>query len=90
MDDPGSYEPENFISYNSLFDKSPNEITIIVTYYMFTSLSTVGFGDYNPRSDFERVFIAFVLLFAHQTATSLLHTDFSAINNKFIRDTHAI
>ena len=63
LDDPGSFEPENFISYNSLFDKSPNEITIIVTYYMFTSLSTVGFGDYNPRSDFERIFIAFVLLF---------------------------
>lgn len=30
---------------------------------MLTSLSTVGFGDYHPRSDFERVFIALVLLF---------------------------
>ena len=63
MEDPSSFEPENFISYNGLFDKSPNEITIIVTYYMFTSLSTVGFGDYHPRSDFERIFIAMVLLF---------------------------
>ena len=32
-------------------------------YYAFTSLSTVGFGDYNPRSDSERLFIAMVLLF---------------------------
>ena len=37
--------------------------TIVMTYFAFTSLSTVGFGDYNPRSDFERVFIANMLLF---------------------------
>jgi hypothetical protein len=32
-------------------------------YYAFTSLSTVGFGDYVPRSDSERLFISMVLLF---------------------------
>jgi len=37
--------------------------TIIAVYYMFTSLSTVGFGDFNPRSDFERIFISFILVF---------------------------
>jgi hypothetical protein len=31
-------------------------------YYAFTSLSTVGFGDFSPRSDAERLFIAVVLL----------------------------
>lgn len=30
---------------------------------MFTSLSTVGFGDFHPRSNFERIFCALVLLF---------------------------
>ena len=39
------------------------ENTIIVTYFAFTSLSTVGFGDYNPRSDIERLLCAFILLF---------------------------
>lgn len=34
-----------------------------MVYYAFTSLSTVGFGDYNPRSDFERVLCAMILLF---------------------------
>lgn len=63
IEDPSDYEPENFISYNALYDRTPAEIAIVVTYYMFTSLSTVGFGDYNPRSNFERVFIALVLLF---------------------------
>ena len=32
-------------------------------YFSFTSLSTVGFGDYHPRGDIERVFGAFQLLF---------------------------
>lgn len=37
--------------------------TIVVTYYMFTSMSTVGFGDYHPKSDFERLICAIVLMF---------------------------
>tara|TARA_B110000285_G_scaffold154438_1_gene172301 strand:+ start:997 stop:2052 length:1056 start_codon:yes stop_codon:yes gene_type:complete len=34
-----------------------------VVYYAFTSLSTVGFGDFNPRSDSERLVCSFILLF---------------------------
>lgn len=36
---------------------------LVLIYFSFTSLSTVGFGDYNPRSDAERIFIAFGLMF---------------------------
>jgi hypothetical protein len=32
-------------------------------YFSFTTLSTVGFGDYNPRSDIERAFMSMGLLF---------------------------
>jgi len=32
-------------------------------YFAFTSMSTVGFGDLHPRSDYERVVCAFILLF---------------------------
>ena len=42
---------------------SLNDQTIIVTYFMFTSMSTVGFGDYHPKSDFERVIITIILIF---------------------------
>lgn len=35
---------------------------IVLVYFSFTSLTTVGFGDYNPRSEWERIFIAFALL----------------------------
>lgn len=31
-------------------------------YFAFTSLTTVGFGDFHPRSDTERIFTAFGLL----------------------------
>ena len=39
------------------------EITVIVMYFAFSSLSTVGLGDYHPRSDFERLCCSFILLF---------------------------
>lgn len=52
-----------FIRYFSLENMTAPQTTIIATYFMFTSLSTVGFGDYHPRSDFERVYGALVLLF---------------------------
>ena len=55
--------PETFIHYFFLNDKTMSENTIIVTYFAFTSLSTVGFGDYHPRSDIERLTCAFILLF---------------------------
>ena len=44
-------------------NKSNAYLAITCTYYAFTSLSTVGFGDYNPRSDEERAVCAFILLF---------------------------
>lgn len=61
--DPEVINVENFIEYNELEDKDAILRTIIMMYYMFTSLSTVGFGDYHPRGDEERLVCAIVLLF---------------------------
>ena len=36
---------------------------IILFYFTFTTLSTVGFGDYNPKSNIERAALAFLMLF---------------------------
>ena len=66
-EDPASFEPENFISYFGLYENTPAENSIVVTYYMFTSLSTVGFGDYHPRSNFERIVVTLILLFGVAT-----------------------
>jgi len=46
-----------------LRDHSDWKLIIILTYFSMTSLSTVGFGDYHPRSDVERLVSAFLLLF---------------------------
>lgn len=45
---------ESFIEINSLDEKSSYENSIIGLYFAFTTLSTVGFGDYTPRGDVER------------------------------------
>ena len=66
-----SWESDDFFmdkfdihNYYTYMDESEADrrSAIIVTYFAFTSLSTVGFGDFHPRSCVERLFIAFVLL----------------------------
>ena len=50
--------------YENYDDYTANKrAAVIAVYYSFTSLSTVGFGDYHPRSNPERLFVAFILLF---------------------------
>jgi hypothetical protein len=53
---------ENFVNYYDLKDNTPFRNTIIGLYFGFTTLSTVGFGDYTPRSNFERVVGSFILI----------------------------
>lgn len=61
--DPVFNNTETFYTYNSLDGNSDLRNAIIVIYYAFTSLSTVGFGDFNPRSNTERLVCSFILLF---------------------------
>ena len=39
------------------------EEVVTIIYFAVTSLSTVGFGDYYPITNEERIFISFILLF---------------------------
>ena len=39
--------------------------SIVLTYFAFTSLSTVGFGDYYPKNSFERICCTIILLFGN-------------------------
>ena len=52
-----------FINYNFQNDNSAKDRMIILTYFAFTSLTTVGFGDYSAKADEERLFMCVVLLF---------------------------
>jgi hypothetical protein len=37
-------------------------VAIISLYYSFTTLSTIGFGDFHPKNDLERIFCAFIMV----------------------------
>ena len=39
-----------------------SKFIIILLYFSFTTLSTVGFGDFHPKSNVERIFITFQML----------------------------
>ena len=56
--------PDEFKFYNeaNLADKTNAANMTIMIYYMFTTLSSVGLGDFNPKSETERLIIAFILL----------------------------
>lgn len=47
---------------------------IKMVYFSFTSLTTVGFGDLHPKTDFERLFIAFGLMFGVSIFSYLMGT----------------
>jgi hypothetical protein len=54
--------PDLFIDTFSMYSNTRMENMIIIFYFAFTSLSTVGFGDYHPRGNLERLMGAFILL----------------------------
>ena len=54
----------------------------MITYFSFTSLSTVGFGDIKPLSDFERILGAIILLFG-VSVFSLIMNNFKEILDRF-------
>lgn len=62
----GEPEPVNFINKFGIEDETSEDkvrSSIKLLYFAFTSLSTVGFGDYYPFASIERLVAAFMLLF---------------------------
>jgi len=53
---------DKFYTYFNLDQKTAPQLCVIVTYFVFTTLSTVGFGDFFPKSNFERIFWSIILL----------------------------
>lgn len=53
---------DNFLDYYFISENTDYYNCILGTYFAFTTLSTVGFGDIAPRSDPERFICAFVLM----------------------------
>ena len=56
---------DDFVYHFNVVRKTNGEIALIMTYFMFTSLSTVGFGDYHPVNNYERLMCAIIILFGN-------------------------
>lgn len=52
----------NIISAFGLYKLRHHDKSIAMTYWCFTTLSTVGFGDIHPKSNFERICTAELML----------------------------
>ena len=62
---------DNFINSFDINSLQNKDKIVTLTYFAFTSLSTVGLGDFHPLSNCERLIGAFMLLFG-VTITSLI------------------
>lgn len=54
--------PPGFLVEYGIFDNEYHHNQIVSIYFAFTSLSTVGFGDYAPRGNIERFIGSFILV----------------------------
>jgi hypothetical protein len=67
-----SLEDPGFLKYYGINDGTRSRKLLISLYFAFTSLSTVGFGDYAPRGNIERFYGAFMLLFGVATFSYIM------------------
>ncbi len=54
--------------------------SIAAMYYALTTLTTVGFGDYYPISDVERMVGSFMLLFGVMTSNFIMGELLNIVN----------
>ena len=71
-------EEDTFLNANTFFVSFTTNFKRIsvLTYYAFTTLSTVGLGDFHPKNNAERILCAFIMLFGVMI-TSFLMENFS-------------
>ena len=55
---------------------------VLLMYFSYTTLSTVGFGDFNPRSDLERL-ICIIILLSGVSIFALIMSNFLNIIERF-------
>jgi hypothetical protein len=60
-----THSEEDFTFYNEygMRELGDTDNLIRVVYFSFTTLSTIGLGDFNPKSEIERIITIFILLF---------------------------
>ena len=62
LNEGGSDELGNFYADNGLENLDGLENSILSVYFAMTTLSTIGFGDYYPISNWERIVMIFYFI----------------------------
>ena len=59
-----SESEDEYTFYNEydLAVRTSTQNVVSVVYFMFTTLTTVGLGDYNPKSEIERMMMCLILM----------------------------
>lgn len=70
-----------FYSYFQLDTYGSGDTTVLALYYSFTTLSTVGFGDFRPRSNAERVLMAVVFVAGVAVFSVLMDNFLTTVKN---------
>jgi hypothetical protein len=76
------YNDVDFITVFHLHEMDVSKVVLILTYFSFTSLSTIGLGDFHPKNSTERIFISVTLLLGVSTFSYIMG-NFSTILSKF-------
>jgi len=76
-------DSEQFLEEYEL-DKPNQDITIQMTYFAITTLTTIGFGDFHPKSNFERI-IGTVLLLGGVATFSFIYSKVDNAFNKIMQ-----
>ena len=69
-----SDDRNEFTFYNEyeMHSNTERQNLIISCYFIFTTLATVGFGDYTPKSDIERTIMILILLIGVATFSYIM------------------
>lgn len=62
------------------------ETSITLIYFTLTSLSTVGFGDFHPKTDWERLACSFMLLIGVATFSYAQHHLLEILMQKLVNE----
>jgi hypothetical protein len=81
--DDDHYGKMNFLVQYDLGNFNNERVVILLMYYSFTSLTTIGFGDISPANNVERIFCAVMFFVIGVSLFSYIMGNFIDILNRF-------
>jgi hypothetical protein len=69
-----AYDLKDFIHEKGIDELDAYHRTVAITYYAITTLSTVGFGDFHPVGDHDRILMIIIFLVGNFLFSVILDT----------------